>query len=157
MDTLRNIAVVCSVLAGVAPASALEVGKVPALQGSIIETRFAADPVLGRAWIEVTVEDPRLHDEHLFAQVVHFERLAVPGLSYDAETSRIVFTREGNKVACADVTPGTKIFGRQPVVRSTGQCLIDQEHATVAEDDGFHIRYREHIELRLQLPSATAG
>lgn len=157
MNTLRIIAVVCSLLAGVAPASAFEVGTVPAFQGGIVETRFAANPALGRAWIEVTVRDPRLHDEHLFAKVVHFERLTVPGLSYDADSSRIVFAREGSEIACADVTPGTRLFGRQPVIRSTGKCLIDQALAAVAEDDGFHVRYREHIELRLQLPDPTAG
>lgn len=155
MVTLRNIAVVCSVLAGVAPASALELGTVPAIQGAIVETRFAADPDLKRAWLEVTVRDPALHDEHLFANVVYFERLTVPGLTYDAGSSRIVFAEGGNQVACAEVTAGTRLFGRQPVIRSTGQCLISQERAKVTEDDGFNLRYREHIELRLQLPDAA--
>ncbi len=157
MHALRNIAVVSTLLAGISPASAVDVGTVPSVQGGIIETRFAANPALGRAWIEVTVRDPRVHDEHLFAGVVHFERIAVPGLSFDAGTSRIVFAQGRSEVACADVSPGSWLSGQQPVIRSTGRCVIGHELAKVAEDDGFNIRYREHIELRLQLPDATAG
>lgn len=157
MDAQRTIAVAALLLAGFSPASALEVGHVPAIHGGIVETRFAANPALGRAWIEVTVRDPRLRDESSIHEVVHHSRMQVPGLAYDAATSRIVFAQDGQQVACADVASRSGLLARQPVVRATGRCLIAQESMKVAEDDGFEVRQREQIQLRLRIPGVTAG
>ena len=157
MKTLRYIAATTLVLAGVAPASAVDVGRIPAVSGGIVETRFVANPDLGRAWIEVTVHDPHQRDESPLTQIVHHSRFKVPGLSFDAATSRIVFKTGRELIACAEVDAGKTLFNRPPTVRATGKCAIATESTTFAEDDGFHVRKREKVQLRLQLADVKGG
>ena len=88
MGALRYIAAATVLLAGTSPASAVEIGTIPAINGGVVETRFAVNPELGRAWIEVTVSDPHLRDESPLTRVVHHSRFKVPGLTFDAATSR---------------------------------------------------------------------
>lgn len=157
MNTLRYIAATTLVLAGVAPASAVEIGSVPAVSGGVVETRFVANPELGRAWIEVTVHDPHQRDDSSLTQIVHHSRFKVPGLSFDAATSQIVFAQGGNLISCADVAPRRTLFGKTTAVRPTGNCAIATESATLAEDDGFHVRKRDHVQLRLRIGDTKGG
>lgn len=157
MGALRYIAATTVLLAGVTPASAVHVGSIPAVSGGVVETRFVANPELGRAWIEVTVHDSRHRDESSLTQVVHHSRFQVPGLSFDAATSRIVFHTGKERVECAKVETGKPLFNRPPAVRATGKCAIATETATVARDDGFHMHSREQLQLRLQVADAKEG
>ena len=155
MGALRYIAATTVMLAGISPASAVDVGRVPAISGGVVEARFAANPALGRAWVEVTVRDPTLRDESPLTQVVHESRFTVPGLTFDAATSRIVLATGTRRIDCAEVDNGRTLFGTAPSVKSTGRCEIATEPTTLAEDDGFHVREKEHFQLRLRVTESS--
>src|SRR5262249_12267781 len=48
----------------------------------------------------------------------------VPGLSYDAEASEVVFNDQGKKTVCATVHPTRHLFGKGVSVTPTGSCIV---------------------------------
>lgn len=119
----------------VAPISAAEASK---------SKRFGINPELGRAWVEIDV---------YFAQSESAEsyRVAVPGLSYDKNSSQVVYDAEGKQVVCANVREtGSWIFKSQRI-EATGNCELTRKHVKVPIDDGFAVDVIEHFEVHFKV------
>lgn len=111
--------------------------------------RFAINPELGRAWVEINV----WHDP---AELNEFHRVLVPGLSYDKQASRVVFDADGQSVVCATVRDeGFWIFKHQRVV-PTGDCELTRKYVKVPVDYGFGVEVVEHFEVHFK-PVSRVG
>lgn len=145
-------------LTGALPVAAVEVGSLPAVAGGVVETRFAAQPDQRRAWLEVTVLDPRLREESSLTQIVHQQQLRVPGLAFDAESSTIVWSSTDGPVTCARVEWRRILWSRYANVVPTGMCSITPYEHMAELDDGIRVRSEKRLGLRIQaaLPGSQA-
>lgn len=124
-----------------APASAFPASK---------STRFGINPDLGRAWVELDMFYP-------VSETADFYRVAVPGLSYDAERSEVVFKANGKRVVCANVSSrGWGIF-RHNRIEATGQCELSHRYVSIPVDNGFVVDHIEHFEVHFKPVVSHAG
>lgn len=105
--------------------------------------RFAINPELGRAWVEIEVyQDP--------TEMSQTYRVAVPGLSYDKTSAQVIYSAEGQSVVCAKVTEsGSWIFKNQRV-EPTGDCELTRKYVKVPVDNGFGVDVIEHFEVHFK-------
>lgn len=99
-----------------------------------VETRFAADKDLGRAWILLTVKD-RIAAENNGAPP-ETVKVRVDGLSFDPATGDIVYEANQHKTVCATQR---RIFVKQ-FYKQTRDCQISVSFDTRKIDDGFNLR-----------------
>ena len=108
-------------------------------------TSFEINAELGRAWVEVFSQNttgPRRD-----VGFGNTQRVQVPGLSYaDGE---ILYTKGEEVVVCATTEPRGRWIFRHTAILPTGNCEFEQEIVTEAYDDGFHVRNRRSLEIRL--------
>lgn len=111
--------------------------------------RFAINPELGRAWVEINIwHDPSERNE--------FHRVQVPGLSYQRETAEVVFDAGGRSVVCATVRQsGFGIF-KHPRVVPTGACELTRRYVQTPVDNGFGVEVVEHFEVHFKPVDRTA-
>lgn len=115
----------------------------PVSQSDAIKTkRFAANPELGRAWVELDLYYPLQESSDL-------HRIAVPGLRYDVERAAVVLSHQGAEVVCATlVEKGWGPFRHQRI-EPTGACTLSRQYVKKARDNGFTVDAVEHVELHL--------
>jgi hypothetical protein len=121
----------------------------PISQTEAIKTeRFAANPELGRAWVELDLYYPVKESSELY-------QIAVPGLRYDADRAAVVLAHEGAELVCATrVQKGWGPF-RHHRIEPTGACALSRQYVRKTRDDGFNLLTVEHVELHLDArPSA---
>jgi hypothetical protein len=126
-----------------APLGALEASK---------SKRFAINPELGRAWVEV---DVWYHN----SETTESHRVSVPGLSYRAETAEVVYQDGGTSVVCARVRDrGAWIFRHQRI-EPTGDCALTRQYVTAPVDDGFTVQPVQQFEVHFKplLPAAQSS
>jgi hypothetical protein len=114
------------------------------LYGSSTATpKFAVNPSMGRAWIEVTVSG---NDPEALPETV---QIKVPGLSFDAQTNSIVIDFEGKITTCATLkTTGRSIF-RQTEIKMTKSCKFEGRTRKFSYDNGFEIKKTSAYEIFL--------
>lgn len=105
--------------------------------------RFAINPELGRAWVEIDVWYPHSESGESY-------RVPVPGLSFRAETAEVVYEAEGEAVVCAQVRErGSWIFRHQRI-EPTGACELKRQYVQMPVDDGFSVDRVERFEVHFQ-------
>ncbi|HAZ13161.1 MAG: hypothetical protein A2X86_20805 [Bdellovibrionales bacterium GWA2_49_15] len=93
-----------------------------------ISGHFNINKDLGRAWVTVafayyTGDSTKYHST--------FSSVLVEGLSYDTQTQRVVFNRDGVETVCAD----KKWYG----LKATKRCAFNVKEITRRIDNGFYI------------------
>lgn len=112
--------------------------------------KFAINPELGRAWVEVDLY-------YAMSETSDYYRVAVPGLSYDRERFEVVFDAEGRRVVCATVEQrGWWIFSHDRI-EATGDCELSHRYVKVPVDNGFAIEHIEHFEVHFKPEPGSAG
>lgn len=105
------------------------------------EVSYAINKDAGRAWIEVDLSDTNRRGDGFGRTTV---RSKVEGLVFNAETSTIQFTHEGQLFDCATVT--RRWYGNK--IRPTG-CELKIRKVTVQEDDGYRWMKRTYHQVFL--------
>lgn len=111
-----------------------------------VSTSFRVNTELGRAWIEITLEDRRFDDisyDH--------HRALVKGLSMNAEGNAIVLDQDGALTECATVTPKDGVFGRRLIIRPTGRCIFTPKFTKIDVDNGFEVRKVRVLQVYLNV------
>lgn len=99
-----------------------------------VETRFAADRELGRAWIVLTVKELASGDSIAQAESV---RVRVDGLSFDPATGNITYEGPNQqKTVCAE----QRRFLASRFFKKTRDCKISVAFDTRKVDDGFSLK-----------------
>lgn len=99
-----------------------------------VETRFAADKELGRAWIVLTVKENPTLDSIAQAESV---KVRVDGLSYDPVSGNITYEGPNKqKTVCAE----QRRFFAARFFKKTRDCKINVAFDTRKVDDGFNLR-----------------
>ena len=105
--------------------------------------RFAINPELGRAWVEIDVS-------HSFSETTESHRVAIPGLAYNTDSRQVVYDAEGKTVICANVREtGSWIF-KSHRIEPTGDCELTRKYVKVPIDDGFVVDVIEHFEVHFK-------
>lgn len=123
-----------------APLSSLDASK---------SKRFAINPELGRAWVEIEVW-------HNFSETTEFHRVQIPGLSYSKDTAQVVFTEDDKTVVCAEVESGGFWIFKHERINPTGDCELTRKYVKVPVDDGFSVDVIEHFEVHFK-PASRVG
>lgn len=111
--------------------------------------RFAINPELGRAWVEIDVW-------HNFSETTESHRVAIPGLAYNTDSRQVVYDAEGKTVVCANVREtGSWIF-KGHRIEPTGDCELTRKYVKVPIDDGFAVDVIEHFEVHFK-PAGQLG
>lgn len=105
--------------------------------------RFAINPELGRAWVEIDIH-------HSFSEQSESHRVAVPGLSYDKAAGQVVFAAEGRNVVCATVEEAGFWIFSHPRVEPTGDCELTRKYVKMPVDNGFAVDVVEHFEVHFK-------
>ena len=103
-----------------------------------IDTSFAANTELGRAWIvlNMTASTSVNGDEaSLPGETI---KVKVDGLSLDPSSGNIVFGKDQDAVICA--TPKKHFLGRNTFYKNTQNCKIQVSLDTKKVDDGFALK-----------------
>ncbi|HEX4871275.1 MAG TPA: hypothetical protein VFV27_03075 [Nevskiaceae bacterium] len=113
--------------------------------------RFAINPELGRAWVEIDVQ-PR------YSETAETHRVPVPGLSFDRTRGAVIYQQGERTVVCATVEARGRWVFRHERVEPTGDCTLRPQQARIAVDDGFTVRAVEHYEVYFEpgQPADTA-
>ena len=100
-----------------------------------VETRFAADRELGRAWIVMTVKElDNSADSMARAESV---KVRVDGLSYDPASGNITYEGPNHqKTVCAE----QKRFLAAKFFKKTRDCKINVAFDSRKVDDGFNLK-----------------
>jgi hypothetical protein len=104
-----------------------------------IDSDFAINTDLGRAWIDITVGE-KLNSPRREHPRKHY-RQKVEGLYYDQNSEAIMLETGGELIECASVRRG-RIF-RNLVIKSTG-CRLESKIAYKTIDDGYN-QYRRRF------------
>ncbi len=128
MKTLLGIALTLGTLTGFA--ATIQVLETHANQNYVGST-FAVNEQLGRAWVEVA-----LQDNFGTEPTTGYERAKVEGLSLVGDT--VVLNVEGQQVECAKVRTVGRIFSRREV-KATGNCTFKTAKGSKTCDDGFEV------------------
>lgn len=123
-----------------APLSSLDASK---------SKRFAINPELGRAWVEIEVW-------HNFSENTEFHRVQIPGLSYKQDTAQVVFAQDEKTVVCAEVETGGFWIFKHERIKPTGDCELTRKYVKVPVDDGFSVDVIEHFEVHFK-PASRVG
>lgn len=112
-------------------------------QPPLVDTKFAADRELGRAWIVLAVKD-RVSAENNGAPV-ETVKVRVEGLAFDPATGNITYENGGEKTVCAT----QKRFLASRFYKKTKNCQINVSFDKRKFDDGFNLRDElvAHVEL----------
>lgn len=102
--------------------------------------RFAINPELGRAWVEIDIW-------HANSDSGETHRVAVPGLSYRPDSHQIVFDVDGSTVTCAFVRQAGSWIFRHRRIEPTGDCQLLTHYVRSPMDDGFRVDVVERFEL----------
>lgn len=140
---MKIIAILFTVLLGSAYAAEIKVLDLPAWGLTYKSGTFNVNKDLGRAWVEITVDD-RLHHDRGYRGDVYTQ--LVPGLSYDA--GKIRLDHEGQMVECADVTVRGRSIFRYNHVALTG-CDFQKREVTVERDNGYRIIKEKRLQVFL--------
>lgn len=99
-----------------------------------VETRFAADKELGRAWIVVTVKEQPTGDSIAQADSV---KVRIDGLSYDPVSGNITYEGPNQqKTVCAE----QRRFFAARFFKKTRDCRVNVAFDTRKVDDGFNLK-----------------
>ncbi len=115
--------------------------------GATKSKRFAVNPELGRAWVELTMD-------HRLSEYSETIRIEVPGLRYDAGQREIVLDRKDGQVVCASLVPRGWGWFRHDRIEPTGACALTHRHVEVPVDDGFNVTPVRQLEVHLT-PTGT--
>jgi len=105
--------------------------KEKASDTSLVSAKFDVNRELGRAWLEIAISDSGVVGDYSLAEVI---LKPVEGLSYDQVSNRVVYTREGRSVVCAN----DEAFLFQRYLKETGECPISISFENRTLDDGFN-------------------
>lgn len=95
------------------------------------ETVFEVNKSQGRAWVALFAQQGRRND-----RVYQEHRTRVPGLYFDASSSKIMLEKDGGLIECANVrTRGRSIF-RHDKITPTG-CQLQVKRVKKQIDDGY--------------------
>lgn len=109
--------------------------------------RFAINPELGRAWVEVDLFYPT-------SEMTEHHRVPVQGLRYDSARAEVVFEAPQQRVVCATVEErGWWVF-KHHKVQPTGDCKLTHEYVERAKDNGFTVDQIEHFEVHFKATPA---
>ncbi len=107
---------------------------------------FVVNAAKERAWVETTVDNGSLgedHDEETF-------RARVAALSYDASAREIVYRGHGGRVVCARVTD-SRFLLHQTRIKPTGRCRLTTSFEHRNDDDGFERVRNKHLVVTLHI------
>lgn len=111
-----------------------------------VKPSFRVNESLGRAWVNVQLEDRKFddvsYDDH---------RVKVEGLSMNADKTAIVFEKDGALIDCASVSPKRGLFGRVLIIHPTGNCTFTWKTVKVDVDNGFEIRRVPKLQVFLNV------
>ncbi len=111
-----------------------------------VTTTYRVNSELGRAWVEITLED------HSFDDISYdHHRTLVNGLALNAEGTAIVFDQDGALTECAIVTPKDGVFGRKLIIRPTGNCTFTPKFTKIDVDNGFEVRKVRMLQIYLNV------
>lgn len=116
-----------------APASGFDAAK---------SKRFAVNPELGRAWVELTMD-------YTLSETSETLRIPVPGLHYDAQRRAVVLETQGQSIVCAAVEQRGWGWFRHDRIEPNGSCILTARYVNVPVDNGFTIGDIRHLEVHL--------
>lgn len=145
---MKNLLVILTgifIFSGVASAGSVLIDRQPDVGQSFSTSRYRVNPELGRAWLVLDFIGPGVDPDDWrrpMIGVTESLRTQVPGLSYDAANSRIVFAGEKKAVTCAEVVARrTKL-----IITPTGHCNVRSAHVVTQVDDGFEVKPARFVE-----------
>lgn len=112
-----------------------------------ITTKFAINADLGRAWLELEVDNCGMDPDCDTDEV----RVKVEGLSYNTELKQVEFSKDNKTVVCAiEKTRGRGIFRSTRLVE-TNECTFKNIEEVKMVDDGFFIKKRKYQTVFLEI------
>ena len=140
--------------------SASDLRTVPVFQevlnlrgASVSSTGYGIEPELGRAWLDVKVEEPGSGEDSGVTQTF---RAKVAGLSFDAAKREIIFQPEsGEAVTCVKVVTKKRLWIRYEKQVPTGLCRIAAKVVSQKVDTGFQLERREVLEVNLEVQTGS--
>lgn len=105
--------------------------------------RFAINPELGRAWVEVDLFYPS-------SEMTEHHRVPVQGLRYDSERAEVVFEARQQRVVCATVQERGWWLFKHHKVHPTGDCELTHQYVEHPTDNGFTVDHIEHFEVHFK-------
>jgi hypothetical protein len=145
---MKNLLIVLTGLiisTGAASAGSVLIDRQPDLGQSLSTSRYRVNPDLGRAWLVLDFTSPGIDPDdwrNLSIGTNESKRTQVPGLSYDAANSRIVFAGEKKVVTCAGVVARRNKL----LISPTGHCYVRSVKVVADVDDGFEIKPERFVE-----------
>ncbi len=113
---------------------------------SVTGVSFDVNPALGRAWINIGLNDSYASGEDSGQSEV---RAKVAGLSYDAATGAIIFQEAGvAPVVCAVVKKNSFIGIKWSSIKSKGICGVTRISSSVkVTDDGYETKETKYMNI----------
>ena len=124
-------------------AAEIKVLDVPAWDLSFKSATFDVNRELGRAWVEIKIDDRSHHDRGYQGETY---RKLVEGLSFDGSTVRL--DHEGQMFECATVVQRGRSIFRYNQVTKTG-CEFVKREAVVLRDTGFEVIKEKRLQVFL--------
>lgn len=109
-------------------------------------TNFEINKDLGRAWVNLGLED-RSFDEISYDR----HRIQVEGLSFDRETNMVLLERDGQIIECGKLQKLRWTPFKIMEVKPTGRCKFVVKHVKLSVDDGFEIKKLPFIQVFLSV------
>lgn len=107
---------------------------------------FNVNQEMERAWVEAVVVDKPSYSQ---SPRNHY-RAKIEGLSYDANTKKVILHSEGQMVECATVRT-TRVF-HETRVTPTGKCWFSHRYIKVPYDDGYNTGHNLRLQIFLTVP-----
>ncbi len=128
-------------VSGLAPATPIVVWEALVAAPDSVATGFEFDPKLGRAWVDIVLNDSGFEGSSAVSTVMK----KIEGLYYDSELKQVLYRLGDRLIVC--VEEGRFLF--IPVMKATGKCplLVSSEERTV--DDGFHLSEQNFVKVTL--------
>lgn len=118
----------------------------PVSYGHGVYSSFNVNQEMERAWVETVVVDRPSYSQ---SPRNHY-RAKIEGLSYEANTQKVVLHSEGQMVECATVRT-TRVF-RETRVTPTGNCRFTHRYVKVPYDDGYNTGHKLRLQVFLTVP-----
>jgi len=128
-------------VSGLARATPIVVWEAPVAASESVATGFEFDAKLGRAWVDIELNDWRVDESGAVSTVMK----KVEGLYYDSDSKQVLYRLGDRLIVCVEEARFLFI----PVMKATGKCplLVSSEERTV--DDGFHLSKQNFVKVTL--------
>jgi hypothetical protein len=154
MNSLKHvvtiIALIAGSFAGAANPAQVIVFEQPAWNKEVLAT-FAVNRELGRAWIDVQIQDTAYLGEGPPAREVIMRML--DGLYYDSARKQLLYRTGTESVVCAE--DANLLW--TTYLKSTGNCLLTSSTEQRKIDDGFNVHEQTVAKVTFDARASSAG